>query len=145
MKIRSIAYSESRETVDNRGLKTWYKYGVELEADEHDSSDDLANRAKRYVDTWHKQGKPADAYFTEPVTNTPLPEKNLAHEKIEISIDNCITSLELEQIKSNVPHELSGYYLGKLVALRKKEAEIKDIMDRTDALTQTNNNGKITK
>lgn len=65
MKLRTITYSESRETVDARGLKQWRKIGVEADVEE-DEWQKVFQIAKKVVENWHNQSAPAN-YF-EPET-----------------------------------------------------------------------------
>ncbi len=67
MKLKTITYSESRETVDARGLKNWKKFGVEIEVEGYESPEDAKGIAKGYVDKWHKESNPSN-YFSEPQT-----------------------------------------------------------------------------
>ena len=66
MKLKTLSYSESRETVNAAGLKQWVKIGVEMEIE--DGEDYPANRinifqaAKDQVQQWHKESNPS-SYF----------------------------------------------------------------------------------
>ncbi len=62
MKIKTIAYSESREAVNETGLKTWFRYGVEVEVEEGEHGDHVAAAAREIVKEWHKKDNPA-SYF----------------------------------------------------------------------------------
>lgn len=66
MKLKTLSYSESRETVDAAGLKQWKKIGVEVELEEHEQGvpdwNGVYEAAKQIVQKWHKEGNAA-TYF----------------------------------------------------------------------------------
>ena len=49
MKPKTISYSESKESVDAIGLKSWRKAGVEIELEEKDVWEDVYEEAKKIV------------------------------------------------------------------------------------------------
>lgn len=50
MKIKSITYSQSRETMYGFGLKRWDKAGVEVELSDTDNPENAFNLAKQLID-----------------------------------------------------------------------------------------------
>ena len=73
MQIKTIAYSESREAVSEIGLKTWFKYGIEIELNEGENGDIVADIAKSFVKKWHKEVNPS-SYFQS--TELPVIQNN---------------------------------------------------------------------
>lgn len=139
MIIRYISYSESKERVDNYGLKRWVKYEAMAELDENDKDFEVAAELRDKIDRWHTGIANPGIFNPQPQfrpTPEAIPEKNLAHEKIEIEIDNCTTLGELLHI--SYPIELEGVYEAKRAELSKhfkKKSEIKSIIDKADQLT----------
>lgn len=63
MKLKTLSYSESRETVDAMGLKQWRKIGVEVEIEEADVVNEVFRAAKSTVEAWYKESNPPTPYF----------------------------------------------------------------------------------
>lgn len=64
MRLLTISYSESKETVNSYGLKEWKKIGVEMEVEENDNYQDAFLNARNHVQQWHKESNPTQ-YFEQ--------------------------------------------------------------------------------
>ncbi len=119
MKLKTITYSESRETVDARGLKQWKKIGVEMELEDNDNEEFVFSCAKGRVEQWHKESNPSTYFQPEPDV-LPVHDRGLI-EKMEIDIDNATTVKELQSIESkykrSLPVQLETAYAKKLTQL----------------------------
>lgn len=123
------------------------KLGGEVILQEGETLADGLTELKRQCDEWYKKefgitdgvvfqatGHTPGLVVTAPTMFGPLPEKNLAHEKIEIDIDNCTSYIAIEAMAKDIPSELFNHYLKKREEL--KQAEIKSIIDKADQLTK---------
>ncbi len=130
MKPKTISYSESKESVDSIGLKSWRKAGVEIELD-GDGYDDVKQafgEAKRIVDDalsssvnfgFIDEGMILANLPIPKITSTNLPTINKEKEKIEIAIDNCETLYELDLLMGDIAkHQLVPQYLEKKKSLK---------------------------
>ncbi len=122
MKPKSISYSESKESVDAIGLKSWRKAGVEIELDDVDSVEKgfekakdivtfaLASQVFNYFEPSSGEVKqsttPISATMNWNPTNgtiTPLPTIDYsAKEKVEKAIEDCKTPHELDLLMGDV-------------------------------------------
>lgn len=64
MKIKTISYSQSRESVNAAGLKEWVKIGAECEIEQGESSENAFLSLKEHVQRWHKESNPS-SYFQQ--------------------------------------------------------------------------------
>lgn len=74
MKVKTITYSQSKESANSIGLKSWVKIGVEVDIEEGDSPDDALKAAKEQVEKWHKESNPTQ-YFEQPEQLPIIQEK----------------------------------------------------------------------
>lgn len=104
------------------------KLGGEVILQEGETIADGLTELKRQCDEWYNKTFPTAGTFNQiaPSNMNVLPEReqvialkevNLAHEKIEIAIDNC-TSLD-ELFSMTVPDELKVHYIVKQAELSK--------------------------
>lgn len=56
MKIKTVAYSQSRETMYGFGLKRWDKVGMEIELEENDTPEQAYALAHQFVNEKIEQG-----------------------------------------------------------------------------------------
>jgi len=70
MKVKTINYSESREAANEIGLKTWFRYGIEIEVEDGEDANSVAEIARETVKNWHKKDNPT-SYF-QPSTELPV-------------------------------------------------------------------------
>jgi len=68
MKPKTVGYSESHETINSMGLKTWVKNWYEVELDSGDSPDECHEHCKNKVQSWNTQ-----SYFNENTTLSSVP------------------------------------------------------------------------
>jgi hypothetical protein len=135
MKPKTISYSESKESVNEIGLKSWRKAGVEIELDDTDDVKFAYEKAKMMVnDTLSPHSwigdfgiitpspvgdiayPPNVIYATNP---SALPTIDTQKEKIEIAIDNCESLYELDLLMGDVAkHNLVPQYLEKKKQLK---------------------------
>lgn len=133
MKITSISYSQSKESVIN-GLKRWDKVGVEVEINEKDFFDGEVPQIKVAEDAFQFAKKVVEDSLNSLQEKNESPnekqqppsEINLAHERELIEIENkivaCQTKNELitlyKTLPSTIPLELYNTYLDKLKQLQ---------------------------
>jgi hypothetical protein len=131
MKPKQISYSESKESVDTFGLKSWRKAGVEIELDDTDSVEAAYDEAKiiiakaMYPVTWTEI-----PYVSPSVDNrynmmspkevsAALPSIDLEKEKTEIQIENCTSKEELESLMNVAfQHGLVNEFINKKKSLQ---------------------------
>lgn len=125
MVIKTISYSQSKESVIN-GLKRWDKVGVEVEINEKDFFDGEVPQIKVAEDAFQFAKKVVEDSLNSLQEKNESPnekqqppsEINLAHERIQIAIENAKTKEELIKICPSVPSELMDSYLNKLKELQ---------------------------
>jgi hypothetical protein len=127
MKPKSISYSESKESVNDIGLKSWRKAGVEIELGDDSEMDGfakakdivsmaLAPQLFDYVDFSNGATEVKQSQF--PITTT-LTIINKEKERIEIAIDNCESLYELDLLMGDIAkHQLVPQYLEKKKSLK---------------------------
>ncbi len=117
MKPKTISYSESKESIDSIGLKSWRKAGVEIEIEDGDSPEGGFDKAKMIV----YEALVGYPTFT-PIVGTSMsngyshpPVIDKQKEKTEIAIDNASTKEELLTLQNDAwKYKLEGEYLKKL-------------------------------
>jgi hypothetical protein len=123
MKIITIQHSNSKEFFQPNGLKEWKGFVVTAEVE---AEEDVYHAKQQLVDTvaeWQKDfyHNPG-LYVTNTVTGevstgAPVKEVNLAHERLEIMIENATSTKELDGYKADVEKtcnsELYISYLNK--------------------------------
>ena len=128
MTVDKISYSESKESVNEIGLKSWRKAGVEIELDS-DGYDDVKQafgEAKRIVGDALPQ-----ADFPYEYSGLPMPHSEIkwdaktstitlptidysAKEKVEKAIEDCKTPHELDLLMGDIAkHGLVKEFLNK--------------------------------
>ncbi len=135
MKPKTISYSESKESVNEIGLKSWRKAGVEIELDDTDDVKFAYEKAKTMVnDTLSPNSWLGDFGVITPTPNggityppnviyatnpSALPTIDTQKEKIEIAIDNCESLYELDLLMGDIAkHQLVPQYLEKKKQLK---------------------------
>ena len=104
MRVKAISYSESKESVNAIGLKSWNKAGVEIEVFEGDVVDAVYFEAMKIVgDALAVQYKNIPGFemstHTYPTSQSPLPEIDYkSKEKVEVAISHCENIQQLEQL-----------------------------------------------
>ena len=123
MKPTKITWSESKESVDTMGLKSWRKAGVEIELD-GDDVEKCYDEAKIMVANAFGAPPYLWSVTTEPISNEIttgglLPTIDTQKEKIEIAIDNCESLYELDLLQNDsIKHGLVPQYLEKKKSLK---------------------------
>ena len=112
------------------------KVGIEIDLEEFDGPDDCLDKAKSTIEQWHKEAHPhlyqsidnGPNIQTAPNAPTSIPtpayEINVAHERLEIEIDNCKTKEELKDWKKihiTVPGKVLSHYNTRMEILRIEE------------------------
>jgi len=134
MKPKSISYSESKESVDAIGLKSWRKAGVEIELDGDDNIIAAYDEAKHVVgqalliqlpeQPYEYSGlpMPSTTMNWNPTngTITPLPTIDYsAKEKVEKAIEDCKTPHELDLLMGDVAkYGLTKEFINKKKSLQ---------------------------
>ena len=103
MKVKTISYSESKESVTAFGLKSWKKLGMEAEVEEGDILQTSVAVLKEYVKGMimdESEVSETATWLTNepPYSQSPIPETNIQREKVEIAIENCSSIQQLEQL-----------------------------------------------
>lgn len=99
MTIKTISYSESKETVDTRGLKQWRKIGVEVDVNEGEEWSQVFLDVKALVKAWHQTETSVSSQSSDhEIFDVPPPEINLAHERMLISIEESKTIPDLNNV-----------------------------------------------
>ena len=115
MKVKLISYSESKESVNAIGLKSWNKAGVEIELEDGEDVRFVYEKAKGMVnDTLSPLSGFGDFGIITPTdignyetyknitSQSPLPEIDYsARSKTEVAIDNAETKEQLEALADN--------------------------------------------
>lgn len=109
MVIKTISYSQSKESVIN-GLKRWDKVELVGELQEMDYSDSTIHANTILADCFHYLKTKADEFLNSIKEKNESPnekqqppsEINLAHERIQIAIENAKTREDLCLIKEDV-------------------------------------------
>lgn len=126
MIVKTISYSQSKESVSSNGLKRWDKVGVEVEINEKDFFDGEAPQIKVAEEAFQFAKKVVEDSLNSLQEKNESPnekqqppsEINLAYERIQIKIENAKTKEELIKIFPSVPSELMNTYLDKLKSLQ---------------------------
>ena len=119
MKPKTISYSESKESVNEIGLKSWKKLGMEAEIEEGDILATSVAVLKEYVKGMIVGEEEITSSANWLVPSTPMPAIDLQKEKIEIAIDNCESLYELDLLMGDIAkHQLVPQYLEKKKSLK---------------------------
>jgi len=126
MKVKTISYSESRESVNNIGLKSWKKLGMEAEVEDTDILQTSVAVLKEYV-----KGMILDEEELQPIDEGIKwnPNSGLvpllptidysAKEKVEKAIEDCKTPHELDLLMGDVAkYGLTKEFINKKKSLK---------------------------
>lgn len=75
MILKTITYSESKETVDSYGLKQWKKIGVEVEVEDSEDWEHAFSNAKTIVKEWHQKESPSTYFNHEQLPTIDIKER----------------------------------------------------------------------
>jgi hypothetical protein len=122
MKPKLISYSESKESVDAIGLKSWRKAGVEIELDDAlpEKGFEAAKEIVRDA-LGSSQNENIDIGFnmSPREISAALPVINKEKDRIEMAIDNSKTKEELLTFQNDAwKYKLETQYVNKLKQLQ---------------------------
>jgi len=126
MKVKTISYSESKESVNNIGLKSWKKLGMEAEVEDTDILQTSVAVLKEYVKGMildEEELQPIDEGMNWNPTNgtiTPLSTIDYsAKEKVEKAIESCETMFDLDLLMGEAAkHSLISEFINKKKSLK---------------------------
>ena len=122
MVVKSIGYSQSRESVSSIGLKSWNKVSMEAELNDGDIYQECFNELKKEVETALSSNPQSSEWtvtlghgqITTPTQTFPIPVINKEAERIEIAIDNCKSLEDLNQyLNDSIKYNLVAQFLQK--------------------------------
>lgn len=83
MILKQISFSQSRETVNEYGLKRWNKFGVEIECSDTDDTQKAKDYAVSIVESWHNSLSQTENEMKGTVVTQVQEKKSNKDEQIE--------------------------------------------------------------
>ena len=133
MNVKTISYSQSRETVNSMGLKSWHKYSAEAELEDGEDPIEASDKLCALVYAMHSHNgtntmPPTQGFLQSPIfSNTPVAPASQpqsidrkAIERLEILIDDAKTIDDL------IPIGLKAYEYGLSNIYDKKYQELQN-------------------
>jgi hypothetical protein len=105
MVIKTVSHSQSREYVNEFGLKQWIKFGVEIECGELDDTQKAKDHATSIIDKWHKEAMPSKSIE---IKQEQLPSfADLEQKTILLAeLQAAKTAEEITTIYNEAPHSI---------------------------------------
>lgn len=124
MTIKTVTYSQSKETMYGYGLKRWDKAGVEISMDENDNPENAFSMAKQLVDEQlskiiHQEDEMKGTHVRDVVDN---PEKLSLKDQLLRDMKQCksLKTLKLYEPQAEKDAEFKLIYDEKFMELSKK-------------------------